>query len=213
MAWSYVTTDVNGTPESIGIQMDENALKNLPKGHHSHGATEFMLKLPGEIAVAPYDHITLDWNEHGHPPMNVYDLPHFDLHFYFMSPSERDLIGPTDDAQFNKPMEPQFLAPEYLETPGGVPRMGAHIIDLLSPEVMGTGRFAYTFIYGKYDAKMNFLEPMVTREFLESKQSATYDIRHPQQWQTPGYYPSQYTIDYASDSNVYTIMLKGLKKF
>ena len=210
-AWTYIQTDENQLPLAIGIQFTEEALNNLPTGS-MHG-NEFMLALPAEIAVAPYDHITLDWNEHGHPPMHVYDLPHFDIHFYFMSTSERDRIGPFDSVEFDMPMAPEYLAPMYLETPGGVPRMGAHIIDLLSPEVAGTGTFTHTFLYGKYKAKMNFLEPMVTKEFLESKQSVVKEIRHPQAWQKSGYYPDGYSIQFDEEERVFTILLEGLEKY
>ncbi|MGB3619377.1 MAG: DUF5602 domain-containing protein, partial [Catalinimonas sp.] len=186
-AWSYVRTDAAGEPQEIGVQLDDGALRNLPNtGHHAH---EYVLPLPDGSTVPPYNHITLDWNAHGHPPMNVFDKPHFDLHFYFISMAERDLIGPHDSTQFNRPLPAEHLAPMYLETPGGVPRMGAHVIDLQSPEVAGTGTFTHTFIYGKYDGTLNFLEPMVTRAFLESKASADQPIRRPAQWQESGYYP------------------------
>jgi len=210
-AWTVINTDENQIPQSIGIQFTEGALNNLPTG--SMHADEFLLNLPTEINVAPYDHITLDWNEHGHPPMHVYDLPHFDIHFYFMSDNERDQIGPFDSMEFNMPMAPEYLAPMYLETPGGVPRMGAHIIDLLSPEVAGTGTFTHTFIYGKYKAKMNFLEPMVTKGFLDSRQSVVKEIRHPQKWQQDGYYPDGYSIQYDEGSGIYSILLENLKKY
>ena len=62
------------------------------------------------------------------------------------------------------------MAPLYLETPDGVPRIGAHIIDLMSLEIAGTGKFAYTFIYGKYDGELKFQETMMTKEFIDSKE-------------------------------------------
>ena len=210
-AWSFIQTDESENPIAIGVQFDAAALNNLPSGGmHAH---EFVIELPTEINVAPYDHITLDWNEHGHPPMDVFDLPHFDFHFYFMSSAERDLIGPNDSTQFNLPLAAEHLAPLYLETPGGVPRMGAHVIDLTSPEVAGTGTFTHTFIYGKYNAEINFLEPMVTSDFLVSKQSVVKEIRHPQTWQKPGYYPKNYSISFDESTNLYTFVLKDLQKF
>ncbi|MBT8182298.1 MAG: DUF5602 domain-containing protein [Eudoraea sp.] len=210
-AWTYVKTDAGQNPLEIGIQFDKTALINLPTG--SMHADEFVLDLPSDIDVAPYDHMTLDWNEHGHEPMNVYDLPHFDIHFYFMSMAERNLISPTDSVQFNAPLAADYLAPQYLETPGGVPRMGAHIIDLLSPEIAGTGIFTHTFIYGKYDAKVNFLEPMVTKDFLDSQATVDQEIRQPASWQQSGYYPKRYTISYDASTEIYSIILKDLTKF
>lgn len=210
-AWTYVETNASQTPIAIGIQFTADALVNLPTG--SMHADEFVLQLPTEITVAPYDHITLDWNEHGHEPMNVYDRPHFDIHFYFMSMAERNQISPTDSVQFNKPLAEDYLPSMYLETPGGVPRMGAHIIDLMSPEIAGTGIFTHTFIYGKYDGEVNFLEPMVTKETLDAKVAIDKEIRQPSVWQKSGYYPQRYTIDYDASTQIYSIMMKDLMKF
>jgi hypothetical protein len=137
-------------------------------------------------------------------------LPHFDIHFYFLSEAQRDQIGPMDTIEFQKPIAPEFLPLNYLETPDGVPRMGTHMIDLESPEIAGTGVFTHTFIYGKYDAKINFLEPMVTTSFLESKENLEKEIRHPEQWQQEGYYPNKYTITYDASTRIHSILLENL---
>lgn len=208
-AWSFVKTDDAGEPISIGLKFDEKALQNLPTGA-SHGH-EFLLKLPADVAVAPYDHITFDWNEHGHEPPGVYDLPHFDCHFYFISENERSAIGPFDTVQFNKPLPAENLPPMYLETPGGVPGMGAHVIDLTSPEVAGTGIFTKTFIFGKYDGELTFLEPMITIDYLKGKPNEGNPIRQPQKWQQSGYYPTSYAIRYDAAKKEYTIALEGLQ--
>ena len=207
-AWTFIITNDILEPQTIGIRFNESALQNLPTG--SMHADEFQLSMPPELSVPPFNHATLDWNEMGHEPPGVYDIPHFDMHFYFISPSQRDQIAPTDTAAFNKPLEPQHLAPDYLELPGGVPRMGSHIIDLLSPEIAGTGTFTHTFIYGKYNATINFLEPMVSKPFLDSKTTITKPIRWPERWQETGYYPEQYTISYDATTSTYSIALEGL---
>lgn len=208
-AWTFVTLDNQEEPTRLGVRFSASALQNLPTGS-PHG-DEFMLALPSEISVEPYDHVTLDWNEHGHEPMHVYDLPHFDLHFYFMSPAQRDRIGPFDSTEFNRPLPADYLPPDYLETPGGVPRMGAHIIDLLSPEIAGTGVFTHTFIYGKYDGKVNFLEPMVTKATLDARTEVSQEIRWPEAWQREGYYPRQYHISFDAGTETYSIYLDELQ--
>jgi hypothetical protein len=91
--------------------------------------------------------------------------------------------------------------------------MGAHIIDLLSPEIAGTGTFEYTFIYGKYDGKLNFLEPMVTKDFLDTQESIDVDIRKPEKWMDSGFYPVQYQIHYKSEQDLYSISMMNLQKF
>jgi hypothetical protein len=105
------------------------------------------------------------------------------------------------------------LAPLYLETPDGVPRMGAHIIDLMSPEVAGTGIFTHTFLYGKYNGELNFLEPMVTKAHLDSKVDMTQEIRQPEQWMEAGFYPSKYEVSYDEENDLYELLLIDLQKF
>lgn len=210
-AWTYVMTDANHTPTSIGVRFNGTIMDDLP----TEGIlpTEFTLELPSDIDVAPYDHITMDWNAHGHPPMMVYDKPHFDFHFYFMNQAERDQITPFDTVEFTKPLAPENLAPLYLETPDGVPRMGVHIIDLMSPEISGDGSFTHTFIYGKYDGELNFLEPMVTKEFLDSKQHVMKEIRQPEKWMEEGFYPSAYEIHFDEEEDLHSMKLMNLAKF
>ena len=207
-AWTEVTYGTDGTPAGLYVVMTPGALDNLPDGHLP--AHEFVLPLPAEAVVAPYDHATLDWNAHGHAPPGVYDVPHFDVHFYFSSEEERDLIGPNDSTEFNRPLPDAQLADMYLETPGGVPRMGAHVIDLQSPEVSGSGPFTHTYIYGKYDGELTFLEPMVAESFLRTQPDIEVPIRQPAEFPVAGYYPESYVIAYDVPTGSYRIGLHDL---
>lgn len=206
-AWTVVTTDRQGNPLSLAVEFGADALEGLPTGQHH--PPSYVLQLPQEVSLPPYDHVTLDWNEHGHEPMHVYDKPHFDVHYYFISQAERDRIGPDDSLAFNKPLPAEHLPPDYLETPGGVPQMGSHVIDLQSPEISGEGTFTHTFIYGKYDGRLVFLEPMVTTEYLRSKPDLTAAVRQPREWQEAGYYPTSYRIAYLPATDRYTVALEG----
>lgn len=47
-------------------------------------------KLPTYFKEATgVDHISLDFNPCGHPPMNVFTVPHYDAHVYMVSPEDR----------------------------------------------------------------------------------------------------------------------------
>ena len=210
-AWTEVTINEDGSPASVAVVFTGDALENLPAG--AAPAHEFLLPMPPGADVAPYDHATLDWNHHGHGPTGVYDLPHFDVHFYFMTPGQRDAITPFDSVAFNAPLPAEQLPPLYIETPGGVPRMGAHIIDATSPEIAGTGPFTHTFIYGKYDGRLNFLEPMVTESFLRSHPDVEAEVRQPEGYGQAGYFPSRYAIRYAAADDTYRVELLGLSRF
>ncbi len=68
--------------------------------------------------------------------------------------------------------------------------MGAHWVDPTSPEFTGAG-FSRTFLYGFWDGHMNFLEPMITKAFIESVkelegQTATFSIPQPQAFEQGG---------------------------
>ena len=207
-AWTEITYAANGEPTSVAVVFTEDALDNLPTGSpHAH---EFLLPLPEEADVQPYTHATLDWNQHGHAPPGVYDVPHFDIHFYFISEAERDLIGPNDSTEFNRPLPEAQLPPMYLETPGGVPRMGAHVIDLQSPEVAGSGEFTHTLIYGKYNGELNFLEPMAAESFLRTQPDVTVPVRRPQSFGRSGYFPENYRISFDAATRTYRIGLLDL---
>ena len=208
-AWTEVNLDATGTPTALWIVMTSDALDNLPAGHGQ--PPEYVLSLPAGATVPPYDHVSVDWNAHGHAPPGVYDVPHFDYHFYFQSITERDRIGPDDSTAFNRPLPAEQLPAMYLETPGGVPRMGAHVIDLQSPEVAGSGPFTHTFIYGKYDGTLTFLEPMVSDSFLRTDPDLTLPIRQPATFGREGYFPGQYRIVYDASADTYRVGLTDLQ--
>lgn len=92
--------------------------------------------------------------------------------------------------------------------------MGAHWIDPASPEFTPAG-FSRTFLYGFWNGRMNFLEPMITTDYLASvkalpAQSATFSIPQPQAVEKAGYYPTTYSVRYDADAQTYDIVLEGL---
>lgn len=205
-AQAWVTLDAMANPTSLGITLTKGALENLPAGG-DHSSNMFTLGLPAEKAKTPFDHISLDWNPHGHEP-DVYVLPHFDIHFYMMTGQERQAIG-ADDPKIEILPDAKFFPANYVATPGGVPQMGKHWVDVTSPELNG-GTFTYTFIYGSYDGKVNFYEPMITREYLLSNPNKTIELGQPLAFQKSGYYPAKYTIKYDSAKEEYVISLDEL---
>lgn len=215
---SFVDLDTDGQPVALGVRLTESALTSLPQ-HAEHGAQETVLALPAEAPVAPYNHVSVDWNPAGHEPPGVYDVPHFDVHFYLMSETERDAINPAlpdFDAMASTAPAVQHIPAGYVPTPGAVPRMGAHWVDPTSPEFTGEG-FSRTFLYGFWDGRMNFLEPMVTKAYIESikqtpTQTISFSIPQPPAFEKAGFYPGRYTIRYNADTQTYDIVLEGLER-
>lgn len=196
-------------PQEIGIVVSEAGLTNLP----IHEMKEYVLPLPTDVSVPPYKHITFDWNPHGHEPDGVYDKPHFDIHFYFITQQEQQAITCLGDDLPVCMQNPaaDFLVADYAPTPAGVPKMGWHWVDLLSPEFNG-GIFTRTFIYGYYGGKPIFIEPMVTLEYLQSKEKSYLPVRLPAKFpDTNGFYPQKYKVSFDEKTKLHKIVLKDFK--
>jgi hypothetical protein len=248
---SYITVDSknNNVPVEIGVAISETAMDNLPAGpamtsmpdHSAHAnmatvMNMYLLDLPSQNPT-PYKFVQFDWNPIGHEPAGVYDLPHFDFHFYTVPVSVRNSIVPSDPQYAvkaaNYPAQ-DLRAPFYIDaaTPAGappaavtVPEMGLHWLDVRSPELQGmAGKpqdfkpFTKTFIYGSWNGEFIFDEPMITKAYLLSKKTATdpalrdelVPVSTPAKWAKPGYYPNAYRITYDAGAKEYRVALTQL---
>jgi hypothetical protein len=220
-ARTFVTLSPQGTPTTVGITLSEAALSGLPNtpmpGMPS--AVMVILPLPAEAKVTGFDHVAVDWNPVGHDPIPIYGQPHFDFHFYTVSDSMQKSILPSDPqfaAKANNLPTSAFVPPGYVPPPGvpaasTVPVMGLHWTDVNSPEFTGKP-FTATFVYGSYDGRFIFIEPMVTKAYLETHPTMTVPVPQPSKWATPGFYPLNYSISYDATAKEYRIMLATLTK-
>ncbi|MCM2348743.1 MAG: hypothetical protein NDI69_01900 [Bacteriovoracaceae bacterium] len=207
-AWTYIKV-INKTPQAMGVAISPKGLTGL-----SHEMVEYTLPMPKHIKVRPYRHIAMDWNPHGHEPGGVYDVPHFDFHFYFISEKLRQSISCVDEdaAICMKSPDEDSLVANYAPTPAGVPKMGWHWVDLLAPEFNG-GQFTRTFIYGYYDGNLIFIEPMVTTDYLLSKKSSINPIRQPKQFPyQEGRYPKKYKVYYDAVNKLHKVELINFRE-
>lgn len=208
-ARSYATLDRQGQPTELGVALSEAALTGLPAV-----TTEFVLELPGEASETPFQHAVIDWQPLGHPPPMVYTVPHFDVHFYMITPAERAAIVLGDAnlaARMVQPPAAEFIPVDYVTGMSSV-RMGMHWNDPKSPERNGQP-FTHTFIYGSYAGRFIFSEPMVAKSYLETKPAAIVTpIKLPAQYATPGYQPVAYLVGYDTSAREYRIALTGLVK-
>lgn len=216
LVWSWAKLDDKGVPTSIGITMTETALNGLPTAAEMPAGMEptmeYILDLPASVKGKPFDHVGFHWNPVGHVPKGLYDTPHFDVHFYMVSPEQRTKITAVgEDLKLcQKQPDAKFIPTGYILPPDTiVPQMGAHWIDPKTPELNGHP-FTTTFLYGTYNGEGVFWEPMVTKAFLESKPNFTEDIKMPTDFAKPGYYPARYTVQYNADRKEYTIAIAGL---
>jgi hypothetical protein len=210
---SWVNVDRNGNPTAIGVTFSEAALATLPKEPPpGEEGVEFSLSLPAQAAATAFKNIGLNWNPHGHPPATIYDRPHFDFHFYMITEEERARITAKDDdlSRIQKQPAAEFVPEGYAYVPdSGVPRMGAHWVNPLAKELQGQ-TFTTTFLYGSYDGRLIFAEPMITKAFLETKTNVTELIKLPAKYARRAYYPTRYSVRYDESAKEYTVALEGM---
>ncbi len=201
-AWSE--TDASGVPQLLGFTLSKGALDNLPNNAATNGSTSFMISVPDEVSQkTPFQHIMVDWNALGHEPAGIYDVPHFDFHFYMQPMAETMAIPPYPQAKAkfdNNPSADQIPA-GFAKNPGGVPAMGAHWSDTSSPEFKGQ-KFTDTFVYGSYDGKVTFWEEMTTLAFIKTNPNTDLAIPQPAKYEKTGlYYPTRYGIKSLADGS------------
>lgn len=209
----WVTVDAAGTPTSIGVTFSETTLLGLPMTLPKDDiGWEWNLPLPKEAKVAPFDHVAFYWNPKGHIPDGVYNVSHFDIHFFMTSVEDRAAITAMDRnlvTCFKLP-DPEYIPAGYILPPQTEHRrMGVHWIDPMSHEFHGH-EFTSTLLVGSYDGHVNFLEPMVTRAYLETRPTLTTEIKQPAAYEKTGYYPTKYTVRFDPEKHEYVVSLDGL---
>jgi uncharacterized protein len=226
---------VNATtrePRSIGVTLTERALSGLPAeaGPPQEGSAklklmdggpdhtfEYELKYPPEAAETAFSHMGFNWNPQGHGPKGIFTVPHFDVHFYMATPEYRHaIVVDTQDADpvhvKTSNLEPpaQFLPPDYQLAPNTAePRMGSHYADVTSSQLK-SGNFSNIFLIGAHGGNILFWEPMITKQYLETRPTFTATLKLPEAYPVSGYYPTAYSVVYDRSRQEFDISLDEL---
>lgn len=189
-SWINITKQDN-IPLAVGIEFTAKSFENLPPASANVADDRFDLRLHHKaMDVTPFDHITVNWEPEGHPPF--YFQPHFDMHFYKITIAEQNAITGVPTAA----PPPGYLPASYVIRGATVPQMGTHWVDPSSPEFPPTSApFTHTFIYGSNLGHVHFLEPMITRAFLQSGSFFSMHFPQPLHFSPSGTnYPKEYVI-------------------
>ena len=235
---SYAELDAAAKPTAIGIVFSPAALEGLPSGSDGHhcfdrnndGAIdrgsecnetfEFVIPLPDVAARRsdmPFKWVLFNWNPIGHGPPGIFDVPHFDVHFY-LEPRIADIFaivsgpcGPEfvrcdQEARGKQPLPSNYMHPDF-KMGAVVPAMGGHYSDRTDP-VFNKQPFTRTWIFGAYDGKVIFYENMVTRAFLLSKPDTCDPIKSPKAVALGGFYPTVSCVRHDRSTGEYTVSLE-----
>ncbi|KOU33013.1 DUF5602 domain-containing protein [Streptomyces sp. WM6378] len=243
---SYTQTNQDGTPYAVGVTFTRDALAGLPTDmndrHHCYdvngdgrvdqdtecvGGYEHPLALPSATATAApglsSQWVLANYNPKGHGLPGIYDVPHFDFHFYLKPKSVRDAIrtGPCglvincdDYATATKEIPAPYMPAGYMDHKEAAEgAMGNHLMDAdASPEWHGQP-FTHTFMYGGWDGDLLFEEPMITKAWFTGLAAGTnadgcFPINQPAAWKNAGFYPRQYCINYEQGRDDFTVSLR-----
>jgi len=236
---TYADFDAAGAPTAIGIAFSATALRGLPTtlsdGHHCFdgdgdgqiGGAECLathdrvIPLPDRVArnaAIPFKWVLLNWNPSGHIPPGVYDLPHFDVHFYIdrienvfaiePGPCGPEMVRCDQFAVGRRQVPTNYMHPDFADVEAVVPAMGNHLIDLTGPEFNGQ-RFTRTWIFGTYDGRVTFYEEMVAVDYMLGRPDACFDIKSPPAVALSGYYPTRSCIRYDAAAAEYQVAMEG----
>ena len=232
---AYTKVNGKGKPEAVGIEFHESTLQNLP--HHPQNDGKTCLDLNGDDQIDDHDEcvgghsrtlyfdanptqfksITINWEPHGHVPAQVYDRPHFDFHFYTIADTERlavftgtcpGLVNCAVAAKAVNPIPQQYVHPDMFNTNLVYAHMGNHYADATAPEFNG-GTFTQTFILGAFDGRITFYEPMMSKDYLDSKPNECAPVKQPAAVQTTGWYPTQYCTRYNDKTRSYRVSFES----
>jgi hypothetical protein len=235
---SYVRLQADGTPDAIGVVFSPGALDGLPAGSdyhhcfdrnadgeidanaeclHSH---EYVLPLPEVVARRaniPFKWVLLNWNPAGHIPPGVYDVPHFDIHFYMerienvfalqAGPCGAELMRCDQFEIARRPVPPDHMHPDFKDVEGVVPAMGNHLIDLTGPEFNGEP-FTRSWIFGVYDGRVTFYEEMVALAYLRGRPDVCSPIKSPPAVSRAGFYPTVSCLRHDAQTGETTVSME-----
>jgi hypothetical protein len=218
---SYAELNARGEPTAIGIVFSPTAMDGLPTGgsdlHHCFDRNkdgmvdratecietyEYVIALPDAVSRRgdiPFKWVLLNWNPGGHIPPGVYDVPHFDVHFYLepianvfalqSGPCGPEFIRCDQFEVAKQPLPANYMHPDFRDVDAVVPAMGNHLVDLTGPE-FNKQPFARSWIYGVYGGRVTFYEEMVSHAVLRSKPQSCSPIKLPKAVAVSGFYPT-----------------------
>lgn len=237
---SYAELTRQGEPAAVGIAFSPTALSGLPTGaphwHHCvdrnrdgvvDQATEclhtfeYVIPLPDAVARRgdmPFKWVLLNWNPMGHIPPGIYDVPHFDVHFFIepiadvfalqAGPCGVEFIRCDQFEAGKQPIPSNYVPTDFKGVDAVVPAMGNHLIDLTGPE-FNKQPFTRSWIFGVYGGKVTFWEEMVSHAFLLSKPNGCNSIKAPKAVATSGFYPTVSCLRHSASTGETTVSMES----
>eukprot|EP00979_Chaetoceros_neogracilis_P007873 scaffold1698_cov279-Chaetoceros_neogracile.AAC.32 len=193
----------------------------------------FYEKVPEDVAkVTGIDHISIDWNPCGHPPVEKFGAPHYDLHIYRETPEFRTcmtctkvpdtpICDPAPDSQTTNSGlvigvqcsatdQPSNMPADFVVGMSDmIPLMGGHAWNPShEPDSVETWDTP-VWLMGPYDGGIVDFEPMIPLKFIIGDTDHEYSESLVYEGQTVDELPSSYSVNYDATTSKTTLVLVG----
>ena len=197
---SWISVDGDHNPVEIGIEITKEALLQPERDKKTAPMAGSTIVIPLHLKaqqLTPFDHIGLNWNPHGHEPEQVFDVPHFDIHFYMISVEEQMAIPEwslSTNELFNNYPPLGYMPADYFTPPDAATaegQMGKHWLPANLPDYLP---FSKIMMYGSFNGEFIFVKPMITLDYLLSNAASSVAYSQPDHFAEAGNYPTKYNI-------------------
>ena len=198
-------------PHRIGFTLP---MKTVIEAAGEDDDESIVIDFPEEDGFRTFsNHMYIHYMAEGHAPEGVYNVPHFDFHFYRISSDDRDEIDCPETAVPAGRLPKGYIIPGLGEAPDGTcePDMGVHAIPADAPELNG-GAFERTMVFVYHEGRIVAIEPMITRESLAKGESFTMSIPAPTQDEPETLWPAQMEVSFDSLRQEYSFTLTNFRQ-
>jgi hypothetical protein len=208
-------TVVGGAVTEFGATVPMATIEAAPEGGEMVWPPQAAasIPLPAEVkAEVGFDHLGVNWEAMGHPP-GLFFTPHFDFHFYRVTP---EAVAAVDCSDTSKPgaLPAAYALPDLDVPPIGmlvglcVPLMGMHAMP--AAEVDQVDPFSASMLVGYYAGDLTFVEPMVSQALLLERESFDLDVPAIPEAPAGVRLPTSFRATYDEASATYRLTFSGL---
>ena len=173
--------------------------------------------------ATPFNHISLDFQPCGHPPLDVFNKPHYDVHVYTSTIEERilrtcELIPGTPEcnpeAEGNAAFYgaiPDDVTTHQVYNNTGIIYSGTHSWNVAEQPSSVEEWTQPVFITGGYGGAFAFWEPMIPLDMVTGSEDHSYEetVAFPETMEES--MPRHYTLEYEAATGITTVTLTQAK--
>lgn len=195
----------DGALEQIALVLDMHTIAELEVGVDGFEVAHAFVPIDNETGDAFPILIDIGHNKIGHPPVGVWTVPHFDIHFYAL-----DEAGVGNVTCADQPTVPPAKVPEGFVVGECVDGMGIHAHEPAEAGGSDPAPLAdkgAEVIIGYDKGALTFIEPMLFAEPVFAGESLDADVGRPAELGRETLWPARFEGRLDADNDAYRFQL------